>query len=107
MARRSLARGWREKPELSKQTISLVIADLEAEGWVRPIGISKGAVGRSAVSYDLANDAALSIGVDLGGTKVSVALADLLGGTLAETTVPTDRRGGVHVLRQIQRRRGR
>ena len=62
---------------LSKQTISLVIADLEAEGWVRPIGISKGAIGRSAVSYDLANDAALSIGVDLGGTKVSVALADL------------------------------
>ena len=39
---------------LSKQTISLVIADLEAEGWVRPIGVSKGAVGRRAVSYDLA-----------------------------------------------------
>ena len=44
---------------LSKQTMSLVIADLEAEGWVRSVGVSKGAIGRTAVSYDLARDAAL------------------------------------------------
>jgi predicted NBD/HSP70 family sugar kinase len=87
---------------LSKQTISLIIADLEAEGWVRPIGETKGAVGRRAVSYDLASDAALSVGVDLGGSKVSVALADLVGRTLAETTEATDRRGGAHVFRQVQ-----
>ena len=87
---------------LSKQTMSLVIADLEAEGWVRSVGVSKGAVGRAAVSYDVARSAALSIGVDLGGTKVSLAIADLLGDTIAEITAPTDPRGGAHVLRQVR-----
>ena len=87
---------------LSKQTMSLVIADLEAEGWVRPIGLSKRGVGRTAVSYDLAHHAALSVGADLGGTKVSVALADLIGRTLAEVTEPTDPRGGAHVFRQVR-----
>ncbi len=86
---------------LSKQTISIVIAELESEGWVRSVGISKGAIGRTAVSYDLARDAALSVGVDLGGTKVSLAIADLVGKTIGEITEPTDRRGGAHVLRQV------
>jgi predicted NBD/HSP70 family sugar kinase len=86
---------------LSKQTTSLVIADLEAEGWVRSVGVSKGTIGRTAVSYDLARDTALSIGVDLGGTKVSAAIADLVGKTLVESTEPTDRRGGVHVFQQV------
>lgn len=86
---------------LSKQTMSLVIAELEAEGWVRSVGISRGAVGRTAVSYDLARDAAFSIGVDLGGTKASLAIADLVGETIAEVTEPTDRRGGAHVLSQV------
>jgi len=87
---------------LSKQTMSLVIAELESEGWVRSVGISKGAVGRTAISYDLARDAAFSIGVDLGGTKVSLAIADLVGKTIAETTEPTDPRGGIHVFRQVR-----
>jgi predicted NBD/HSP70 family sugar kinase len=86
---------------LSKQTMSLVIAELEAEGWVRSVGISRGAVGRTAVSYDLARDAAFSIGVDLGGTKVSLAIADLVGETIAEVTEPTEPRGGVHVFHQV------
>jgi predicted NBD/HSP70 family sugar kinase len=97
MSRAALARAT----GLSKQTTSLVIADLEAEGWVKPIGLSKGAVGRTAVSYDLARNVALSVGVDLGGTKLSVAIADLVGRTLAEATEPTDRRGGAYVLWQV------
>jgi len=86
---------------LSKQTISIVVADLETEGWVRSVGISKGAIGRTAVSYDLARDAAFSIGVDLGGAKVSIAIADLIGKPIGELTEPTDPRGGAHVLRQV------
>src|SRR5271165_5680980 len=85
---------------LSKQTISIVIAELEAEGWVRSVGISRGAIGRTAVSYDLAQDAALSIGVDLGGTKVSLAIADLLGKTIGEITEPpTDAAGPMFYVR--------
>ncbi len=41
------------------------------------------------------------LGVDLGGTKIHVALADLAGTILAEDVVATDRRGGQHVLDQI------
>jgi predicted NBD/HSP70 family sugar kinase len=87
---------------LSKQTISIVITDLESEGWVRSVGISKGAVGRTAVSYDLISDTALSIGVDLGGAKMSLVIVDLVGRTIGSVTEPTDRRGGAYVLRQVR-----
>lgn len=46
-------------------------------------------------------DGALVLGVDLGGTKVRAALADAGGSVLAETTTPTDSRGGRHVVDQI------
>jgi predicted NBD/HSP70 family sugar kinase len=87
---------------LSKQTMSLVIAELERAGWVRSVGIATGGIGRNAVNYEVARDAAFSLGVDLGATKVGVAVADLPGRIVAETTAPTDRRGGRHVLRQIR-----
>jgi predicted NBD/HSP70 family sugar kinase len=43
----------------------------------------------------------LVLGIDLGGTKIRMALADLAGRILGEDVVPTDRRGGLHVLDQI------
>lgn len=86
---------------LSKQTMSQVIADLEAGGWVGSVGVTRGGVGRTAVTYEIAKDAAYSLGVDLGGTKVTAAFADLLGTVIAEDTEPTDPRGGHHVLQQI------
>ena len=46
-----------------------MIAELEAGGWVKPVGVVKGGVGRNAVNYEVAGDAAYSLGVDLGGTK--------------------------------------
>ncbi|MBV8474745.1 MAG: ROK family transcriptional regulator, partial [Hyphomicrobiales bacterium] len=87
---------------LSKQTTSLVIADLEAGGWVKPVGVVTGGVGRNAVTYEIAGDAAFSLGVDLGGTKVTAAIANLVGEIVVETTEPTDPRGGRDVLRQIR-----
>ncbi len=86
---------------LSKQTMSEVMAALESEGWARPAGRTSGKVGRTAVRYEVARDAAYSLGVDLGGTKVIAALADLSGKVVAEATEPTDRRGGRAVLAQI------
>ena len=87
---------------LSKQTMSLVIADLERAGWVRAVGIATGGIGRNAVNYEVARNAAYSLGVDVGGTKVVAAIADLLGKIVAEAAEPTDPRGGRHVLRQIR-----
>lgn len=88
---------------LSKQTMSEVVGELEAGGWVRPVGVATGGPGRNAVTFEIAADAAISLGVDLGGTKISAALANLLGEIVAERTEPTDPRGGIHVLDQIHR----
>lgn len=86
---------------LSKQTMSEVMATLESEGFARTAGRTSGNVGRTAVKYEIAADAAYSLGVDLGGTKLIAAIADLAGEVVAEATEPTDRRGGRFVLQQI------
>jgi predicted NBD/HSP70 family sugar kinase len=86
---------------LSKQTTSEVMRGLEQGGWVRVGGQTQGGVGRSAVTYEVQEKAAFVLGIDLGGTKLHVALADLVGGIVAEALEPTDPRGGVHVLAQI------
>lgn len=86
---------------LSKQTTSEVVRALQESGWVQVRGRTQGALGRSAVTYELREDAAFVLGIDLGGTKIHAALANV-GGTIAgEEIEATDRRGGLHVLRQI------
>ncbi len=87
---------------LSKQTMSLVIAELEAAGWVNSVGVATGGVGRNAVTYEVVGNAAYALGVDLGGTKVTAALTDLIGRIVVEATEPTDARGGRYVLKQIR-----
>jgi predicted NBD/HSP70 family sugar kinase/biotin operon repressor len=86
---------------LSKQTISEIVRQLEIEGWVRETGRTSGHIGRTAVTYELVPDAAYIAAVDLGGTKVRVAIADLTCQVFAEEVAPTDRRGGKAVIDQI------
>ena len=88
---------------LSKQTISEVMRDLERDGWVHEDGQIQGTVGRSAITYALRPDAAFVLGIDLGGTKLHVALADLQGATVAESIEPTTGEGGAAVVAQIGR----
>lgn len=88
---------------LSKQTTSEVIDSFEQQGLVRPVGRTSGSVGRTAVLYELSPDGGYCLGVDLGGTKLSAAFADISGNVLAEGTEPTDARGGIIVLEQIAR----
>src|SRR5262245_22389645 len=64
---------------LSKQTMSEIVRDLEDEGWLRINGRTQGAIGRSAVTYELEPRKAFVFGVDVGGTKIHAALADLGG----------------------------
>jgi predicted NBD/HSP70 family sugar kinase len=45
--------------------------------------------------------------VDLGGTKLLAALADVSGHIIAEDVVPTDRRGGTRVIEQVRATLGR
>jgi predicted NBD/HSP70 family sugar kinase/biotin operon repressor len=88
---------------LSKQTISEVMRELERDGWVVEDGQIQGSVGRSAVTYALRSDAAFVLGIDLGGTKLHIALADLHGTTVAESIEPTASDGGGAVVAQIGR----
>lgn len=86
---------------LSKQTTSEVVRALEDSGWLRVRGQTQGAVGRSAVTYEIQQDAAFVLGVDLGGTKIHAALANVVGTIVAEEMEPTDSRGGLAVVEQI------
>lgn len=86
---------------ISKQTASEVIRELEAGGWVRVHGQTSGGVGRTAVTYAIRPEAAYVAGVDLGGTQLRMAIADLACTIVAEAAVATDPRGGAAVVEQI------
>jgi predicted NBD/HSP70 family sugar kinase len=92
---------------LSKQTISEVVRALEQRGWIRVRGQTQGAVGRSAITYEIQDGMAFVLGIDLGGTKLHMALANLGGAVVSEINEPTDRRGGRHVIEQIGRLKDR
>ena len=87
---------------LSKQTTSEIVKVLHDEGWIRSSGRTNGALGRKAVTWRVEPGSAFVIGVDLGGTKVQVSLANLLGVVVAGATQPTSARGGLHVVDQIR-----
>jgi len=86
---------------LSKQTVSELVRILEDEGWVRETGRTSGHVGRTATTYELVPDSAFMAAVDLGGTKLRVAIVDLAGSVLAEVLALTHPDGGQAVARQI------
>ena len=88
---------------LSKQTVSELVRILEEDGWVRETGRTRGHVGRTATTYEIVPDSALIMAVDLGGTKLRVAIVDLTGRILSEAVEPTDPLGGEDVAKQIGR----
>ncbi|MCV0427071.1 MAG: ROK family transcriptional regulator [Roseibium sp.] len=86
---------------LSKQTVSEIVGNLEEEGWVRTVGQTEGHIGRRAVVYEIVPDAASVASVDLGGTKIRVAICDLTGAIVSELVETTDKAGGEAVVRQV------
>ncbi len=86
---------------LSKQTVSEIVANLEEKGWLTAAGQTEGHIGRRAVVYEISPTAATIISIDLGGTKIRVALCDLTGNVLTEHTERTHPKGGIHVVEQI------
>lgn len=86
---------------LSKQTVSELVRILEEQGWVRETGQTSGHVGRSATNYELIPDSAFMAAVDLGGTKLRVAIVDLAGTVAAEVVEPTHPDGGLALVCQI------
>jgi predicted NBD/HSP70 family sugar kinase len=86
---------------LSKPTVSQAMARLEREGLVHQSGQRRGMPGRVATLYSVDRQVGFVIGVDVGGTRVRGAVANIYGEILREDQRTTDRRGGRHVLRQM------
>ena len=74
---------------LSRQTVGEVVGELEREDLVRPTGQTRGAIGRPATENVINGDAAVGLGVDLGGTNLRVALVDLTGEIRAQFRAST------------------
>lgn len=90
-----------ERSGLSRPTVLSIVAALEEQGLVVGHKAEGSGVGRAPLLYGPNPAVAFVVGVDLGGTKVRAALADMAGSVLAERVAPTDRRGGWRVVDQI------
>lgn len=91
---------------LSRLAVSELLAELEVRGLVQVEGALGGAPGRSQLSYAIRPDAALTLGFDIGGTKVAGAIADLRGRILAELTEPTAQDNALALVSQLDRMAG-
>ena len=74
---------------LSKPTVSLALAAVERSGLVRVAGQRTGVPGRSARLYEVRPEAGYVLGLDIGHKYVRGALADLAGGILASSAIPS------------------
>jgi predicted NBD/HSP70 family sugar kinase len=92
---------------ISKQTASEVVRELEEGGWVQVHGQTSGGVGRTAVTYEIRPDAAFVAGIDLGGTQLRMAIANLACAVVAEAFEATAPAGGQAVVDQIVALAGR
>lgn len=89
--------------ELSKPTISAIVEELFAEGWLVEAGRSRGSVGRVATLYDLNGRHGRVIGIDVGRTEVRAAAADLVGHDLGEIVERTASSDAASLLAQLER----
>lgn len=71
--------------QVSLPTVMRIAADLEQEGLVRPTPESAWSGGRKRAQLEFNGAAHLVLGIDLGGTKLYGAVADLSGRILHET----------------------
>jgi predicted NBD/HSP70 family sugar kinase len=86
---------------LSKPTVLSIITALELEGLIRGISLPSAGVGRTPTFYEHNPGAAHVVGIDLGGTTVTAAVANLAGDVLAEIDEATSTSGGDAVVRQL------
>jgi predicted NBD/HSP70 family sugar kinase len=78
---------------LSKPTVSVAVGRLEQGGLVRADGTSVGQRGRQPVAYVVSSRAGFVVGVDIGGTNLRVAAADLFGEPICDRQRPTSKDG--------------
>lgn len=87
--------------ELSRPTVFAAVGRLVELGLVAEVGQRIGVPGRSAFLYEVPAEAGLVVGIDIGGSNLRVALADVRGRVVAEARRETGEDGGRAVLRQV------
>src|SRR5205809_6550196 len=90
-----------QRTGLSKPTVSEAVRRLTQGGFVRSAGARPGRRGRTPVSYAVNDTAGFVVGVDIGGTNLRVAAADIYGEFLAEERRPTAHEGTRSLARQV------
>lgn len=86
--------------ELSRPTVFAAVQHFEELGLVHGTGQRSGSPGRSATLFEVAPGAGTVLAIDIGGSNIRVAAADVRGRPLAEVREPTVRPGGEAIVAQ-------
>lgn len=78
-----------KKANLTRSTISEIVQELLDENMIYEKGVDHGGLGRKGVLLHYNEDYGYVIGIDLGGTKISLGLVDFNGNLKHQKTVPT------------------
>lgn len=94
-----------KKLSLSKPTVSLIVKELLDDGWIYETGSGDASVGGGRKPVQLAFNAKRSylIGIDIGGTSVTLGLTDLNGEVCAHREFPTQQHLHSNLFKEIER----
>jgi predicted NBD/HSP70 family sugar kinase len=91
---------------LAKNTVSMLLANLERAGLIRATGVRTGLPGPAAVLYEMSPDQGIVLGLDVGGAYLRGAVGDVSGNVRVRASVParaTDGPGRVAELAALAR----
>src|ERR1700716_1824008 len=86
---------------LSKPTIGLALGGLERAGLVRHVGHRVGQVGRAPRLYEIRPEAGWALAIDVGGSWIRLAVADLSGRIVVRHEERVRARTASSAIRQI------
>jgi predicted NBD/HSP70 family sugar kinase len=87
--------------QVSKPTVSEAVRRLEQAELVHPAGPREGRRGRKPMSYVVSNKAGFVVGLDIGGTNLRIAAADIYGEIICENKQPTTKDSSRAVAAQM------
>lgn len=86
--------------DLSRPTVFSAVQQLMHAGLVHETGQRSGSPGRSATLFEVAPGAGTVLAIDIGGSNLRIAVADVRGRPLTELLEPTARPGGPAIVAQ-------
>ena len=86
---------------LSKATVGAAVDRLEDAGMIRICGPRHGRRGRSPLTYEIRENAGFVVGVDIGGTNIRAAAADIHGELIDDEQHSTSHDGARAVSNQV------